>query len=290
MLNRWLGILFAFAMLMANFAVFQRDILPNWLAGDPPPNDAQKLGEGDERKVQVGIYDEDNRLLGRSWTRAERKATGGLVTVRHTTALRPIHLPGGVTSPPVLVEINITYRSGRTTIDELEFRMSGLPLPVWMKFEAVETGEFPCKWQVGEEKGEFLLDSSVPPSLGDVIRPFDRLPNLHVGQSWQLKLINPLEQLLPNFDPRGAELEPVIVRVTGRETMEHNGARVQAFVVETEGAKAWVADDGRVLRQTVRVPLLGELTLLDETYDPRTYERATRAAPEWRSPEPTDNP
>ncbi len=59
----------------------------------------------------------------------------------------------------------------------------------------------------------------------------------------------------------------VLVRVTGTESIEHNGRVVEAFRVEADRAVAWVTSDGRVLRQEVDLPLLGRLTLIDEPFD-----------------------
>lgn len=268
MLNRWLGIACTLFMVLANAAIIWRDILPNWLAGDPPPNEALLLAPGEKRFVQVGIYDDAGRLVGTSWTTSTRVGIGGLVTVKTTTVLEPIHLPGDVRTPRVRVETGLTYRYGETTIDELDFKIFGLAFPVSLHGEAMPSGEFPFTWQVGEYRDKTVLDSRVPAALGDVIRPFDRLPNLYVGRTWQLALLDPLSQVLPQLQQAGLNLEPMVVRVTRTETITQPGAaEIEAFVVEGGGAIAWVAPDGRVLRQEVVVPLLGKLALLDEPYD-----------------------
>jgi hypothetical protein len=107
-----------------------------------------------------------------------------------------------------------------------------------------------------------------------MIRRFDRLPNLHVGQSWRIKLLDPLALLTPDLAEADMELEPIIVQVTRTEEIEHRGRKIETFVVEGADATAWVADDGRVLRQEVQVPLIGKLVLLDEPYDPIALELA----------------
>ena len=185
MLNRLTGIAAAILMIVANAAIIWRDIVPAWRAGDPPPSEAQLLAAGEERRVQVGIFDDNGQTIGRSWTRSRHTGVGGLVNVQTATALEPIHLPGGIRTPRVLIRTDITFRNHKTRIDTLDFKMLGLGLPISLHGEAMETGEFPFTWQVGTERGNSVLDSAVPAALGDVIRPFDRLPDLYVGRSWK---------------------------------------------------------------------------------------------------------
>jgi hypothetical protein len=274
MLNRWIGIVSALLIVLANAAIVWRDVLPRWLALDPPPTEALALAPGEKRLVQVGIYDDDGRSVGTSWTSSTRVGVGGIATVRTTTVLEPLALPGNVTTPRVLVETGITYRSGQATVDTLDFKMVGLGMPVTLRGEAMPSGEFPLTWQVGEYRGKTVLDSRVPAALGDAIRPFDRLPNLYVGRTWQLELLDPLSHMLPQLKQTGLSLEPILVQVTRRQTLVHQGATVEVFVVEGGGATAWVAPDGRVLRQEVQVPLLGKLVLLDEPYDETARRQA----------------
>ncbi len=279
MLNRGLGILCGLGMVVANAAIIWRDILPHWLASEAPPNEAMLLAPGERRQVQIGIYDDAGRSVGTSWTISTRTAIGDLVTVKTTTVLEPILLPavGDLATPRVRIETELTYRYGEAAIDELDFKMFGLGVPIALHGEAMPSGEFPFAWQVGEHRGKAVLDSRIPAALGDVIRPFDRLPDLYVGRTWRLDLLDPLAQLLPQFssDRRGGlGLEPVLARVTRTETILDGGNAIEAFVVEGAGATAWVAPDGRVLRQEVSVPLLGRLVLLEEPFSDFARRRA----------------
>ncbi len=275
MLNRWIGIACAAFWVVANVAILWRDVVPHWRAGDPPPNEALLLAPGEKRFVQVGIYDDEGRAVGTSWTTSTRVGVGGQVVVKTTTVLQPIALPaaGDRITPRVRIEIGLTYRAGEASVDMLEFRMFGLGVPVSLEGEAMPSGEFPFAWRVGEYRGKTVLDSRVPVALGDVIRPFDRLPNLYVGRTWQLELLDPLSQVLPQLKQVGLSLEPILVQVTRLETIVQQDQAVDAFVVEGGGATAWVAPDGRVLRQEVVLPLLGKLVLLDEPYDEAARRR-----------------
>ena len=71
----------------------------------------------------------------------------------------------------------------------------------------------------------------------------------------------------------------MLIQVTGKEMITHGGERIETFVVEGGGVTAWVAADGRVLRQEANLPLVGKLILLDEPYDDDAYAEALRTAP-----------
>jgi len=277
MLNRWIGIATAAAMILANGAVFVRDILPRLMPNDTPPSDAQRLAPNESRYAQVGIFDAAGRCIGRSWTRSNRSTQGELVTVQTTTVLQAVALPAGVETPRVRIETELTYRANQRSVDELHFKMYGLGLPLALDGESMQTGEFACQWQAGTEHGAFLLDAAGTSVFGDVIRPFDNLPDLYIGRTWRLKLLDPVAQIAPGLKESGFELEPIVISVTRTESIRHRGNTVEAFVVEGGGAIAWAARDGRVLRQEVTVPLLGKLVLLDEEYDAVAREEATRS-------------
>lgn len=278
MLNRWIGILSILAMLLATGAVVWRDIVPNWFVGDPPIT-SETLQAGEQRFTQVGIYHADGRNMGHSFTHSRKTGAGSFVIITTETVLEPIYMPGGVRTPRVLIRTELNYRESDTHIDEVQFHMHGLGVPISLRGEAMPSGEFPCQWQVGTERGYVVLDSQAPAVLGDAIRPFNRLPNLYVGRSWELDIVNPLTQIIPGLESTGLNLEPVRIEVIDRETIEHHGQLVSTYVVEGGGARAWVADDGTVLRQEVVLPLLGRLVLVDEPYDPDLRNEVVRSVP-----------
>lgn len=277
MLNRWIGIVSAAGMILANAALLSRDVLPDWRAGDPPPSEPLLLEPGESRQVQVGIHHADGRRLGTSWTCSRRPGADGIVMVTNTTVLDPIPLAGRVATPRVRIEMNLTYRSDEARVDEMKFTIVGLSQPVSIHAETMLSGEFPCKWQIGPQEGKVMLDAQAPVLLGDAIRPFDRLPDLYVGRSWHLKLLDPLAHILPELKTSGLSLETTLVQVTRHEELEHGGQQVDTLVVEGAGATAWVAHDGRVLRQEVTLPLIGRLVLLDEPYDDDARRNAVHA-------------
>jgi hypothetical protein len=276
MLNRWLGIMTATLMIIANAAVFFRDVVPGWLAGDPPKSAAHGLQPGERLFVQVGIFDDEGRNLGRSWTEARHTTIGQIRSIETHTLLEPMALPQGLVTPRVRIVTKITYRADQEHVDDLDFRIHGLSIPIYLRAEAMPSGEFPFQWHVGEQEGRIILDSRAPAALGDCIRPFDRLPDLYVGRTWRLDLLDPISQILPNVDAAGLGFDRnILIQVTAKEMLDFRGRMVETYVVEGGGAKGWVeSETGRVLRQEVTLPIIGKLVLLDEPYDPTLLQRA----------------
>jgi hypothetical protein len=281
MLNRCLGVFCVVFMLGANVTLFVRDVLPEWRAGDPPV--AVDLAPGEQaRRAQTGIYDERNRSIGTSWTITE--ARGDYVQVSSRTMLTPISLPNGIVTAPVRVDTDMKYRVADGLVDELTMLVHGLPILVNLRGMYVPPNEFACRWRLGSpgqggRSGEFVLDAGATRALGNVLRPFSRLPDLYVGQTWRLELINPLLKVIPGLQVDGLLEAPEIARVTRRETIQHAGAAVETLVVEARRTRAWVEPGGTVLRQEIDLPLLGTLTMRDEPFDEWGFEQACR----WRT-------
>lgn len=84
----------------------------------------------------------------------------------------------------------------------------------------------------------------------DALRPLDRLPGLHVGQRWDMQIVNPLS---------GAA-ETARVEVKRRALIDWNGEAVSAFEVEQHSkamtARTWVRLDGLIVRQEVPLPFV----------------------------------
>ena len=273
MLNRWIGIACVFLMISGNTVLFMRDILPSWLASDPPQFEDISSQDGAERQIQVGIFDADGQLVGRSWTISHIR--GHFLNVDSKTMLYPIRLPGDITTPPVRIDTELSYQERGGLLSELGMRVFGLPASAELYGEFIPPDEFACTWKIERvRQGTFVLDAEATRALGEVLRPFSRLPGLYVGRAWRLHLLDPLAQIVPGLQQNAVLAEPEIVRVTRAETIEHRGRSVEVFVVEARRMRAWVATDGSVLRQEIELPLLGQLVLRDEPFDHNAYEAA----------------
>ena len=274
MLNRWIGIGALLLMLAGNASLFVYDILPRWTAGNPPRLETvAAAGEQSERRIQTDIFDDADRNVGRSWTLMNNQ--NGYISVTSTTLLNPINLPEGLTTPAVRVETDLRFGEQDQLLDQLAISLHGLPSTAMLQGELIPPDQFACRWHVGALRGTFVLEAGLTRAFGDVLRPFTRLPDLHVGQTWRLQLMNPLSKAMPGWNSPALVEEPEIVRVTRTEVIQHGGQSIEAFVVEAPRLRAWVAPNGAVLRQEIGLlPLLGQLVLRDEPFDDAAYENA----------------
>ncbi|MDX2200690.1 MAG: hypothetical protein SF069_17165 [Phycisphaerae bacterium] len=270
MLNRWIGIALFGLMMAANSGLFMRDILPAWTAGDPPQAKVVRISPGEEHWSQTTIENQDRRIIGRSWSRLHR-TSGNVATQRVETFINSFRLPNGVFLPPFHVQFQLIYHGSPEQLEEIEMFVEGLPMPLRLEGRLV-SDQFACMWRIGPQNGRFILDAAATRTFGDALRPFDQLPNLVVGQSWRVRLLNPLAEMLPGFQTGQMESESMLVRVVATETVSHRGASIEAFRVEAPRVRAWVAPDGTVLRQEVDLPLLGMLRIMDEPHSRTLYD------------------
>ena len=278
MVNRWIGIACVAFMLSANATLFVRDVLPAWLAGDPPMLDDLAPSPLPKRQAQIGIFDERGENVGRSWTITERLPQ--FLTVTSSTMLNPILLPNGMVTPQVRIDTSLKYREDDHLLEDLRMSIRGLPVGVVMRGELVPPDEFVCEWRLGAgPPGRFTLDADATRAMGDVVRPFTRLPGLYVGRTWRLQLLDPLSRIIPGFGSHDLMADAELVRVTRTETITHRGEELETFVVEARRTRAWVTPQGDVLRQEVDLPLLGRLTLRDELFDENAYDEARNWLP-----------
>ncbi|MFO0837041.1 MAG: hypothetical protein U1D55_00820 [Phycisphaerae bacterium] len=264
MVNRWFGICSAALMVLANTALVLRDMVPEWLAGNPPESAALHLQPDQEFRQQNGIFNAAGTRIGTIWSVSS--SSGTFVGVRSWALIEPLQLPPNITTPRMRITTQVTYcLDGR--VESLLMTVEGFGMLIRLNGNLHPPDMFPCEWQLGDRDGKFMLDAAETRALGSVIRPFESLAGLDVGQSWRVKLINPFTRLLPGFRGPDVSTSSVLVRVTAREWIEHSTGRVEAFRVETNSVRAWVNDDGRVLRQEIELPVFEKLRLEDEPYD-----------------------
>ncbi len=277
-MNRLIGFMTFAAMLAANAALLVRDIAPQWWLGQPPPPPHQELIPGQEFASQTGIFNGEGRRVGTSWT--VRNRTPDLLTIRTTTILLLDALAIATDVSRIRVDTELTFVSA-SQLDSLSVRVRGLGIPLKLNGEFVPPSDLPCEWQIADRRGSFVLPASATRALGDAVHPFQSMQGLTVGQSWTVEMMNPLAAATSQTGLESITVSQV-ARVTREEFIEHDGLGVRAKVVEMDGARAWVAPTGRVLRQEVDAPLVGRIVLLDEPYDDdarRRFLQATAADP-----------
>jgi len=254
-MHRIFGIAVTAVWLTAMGALFVRDIWPVWTAQDPPPF------IGRERNSQCGIYDAHGNRVGTAWSQIWTSND----QARHESVVKLDRL---AKLPPVQIETAVTFTKDGT-VDNFETRVYGMPMKIRIYGEAYGA-YIPCMLEVGPFKRSFRLDAASSRSIAESIRSFDSLPELRVGQSWRMQVIDPVSAIL-NQQTR---VSSVVARVEREETIVHEGRPVRCFVVTAARTKAWVSADGTVLRQESDVPGLGRLILEDEEFREDMYHRA----------------
>lgn len=253
-MNRTVGIVVTVVWLIAMTMVVRRDVVPFWAAQEPPAQ------SNEDAQFQYAIANDAGRRIGTSWF----TITGGpqLTTVRSITAL-DLHGMTGMAAGlrKMVLDTDLIYETGGM-LDHFQFVMHGAGLPVMVRGERYGE-DFACTAQIGEMSTTFPLDGRLSTGLSETLRPFTRLENIHVGQTWRIKMLDPLATL------RGgtAEFTTHLVRVTRRETIRHKGDSLSCFRIEMKDALAWADEAGHVLKQEVQVPFLGRWVITDETFE-----------------------
>lgn len=271
-MNRLFGIVVAVMWLTATFGLIRRDIWPALTARQPPPTPSTELIDRIGEQHQYGIFRASSGArVGTSWMQLQSRpdfsngpAAETAADITSITYLEPV-----VGNPRLLIELNM-HLLADGTLDNFMFDVIGAPFRLHAEGESYGK-KLACNFEVGLMKRQFSLDTATSSLVGDSFHPFSCLPALQVGQAWRMQVIDPLSALTG-----GRQLAPrtKLVRVESKETIRVNGEEVEAFVVETDGARAWVDERGLVLRQQLDVPLIGRLIVHRERYDERTLTKA----------------
>jgi len=266
-MSRLLGLVIFTLWAVAFTTLIAHDVAPYWRTQEPPRG---RLPEGD---YQVGIFDKSGRRIGTSWTSLSPQPD--LLAVQSLTELSDLsplrHL---VRVPSMVIDSNLSITLPDERLQSLEviLREQGETLA---ELHAHQVGQdYSCVARVGALERHFSLDARATAALGDSLRPFNYLPNLHVGQTWRIRMLDVVDLLRDQT----AGITPQLVRVTAREDIQHQGRTVNCFRIESDNAVAWADPAGRVLLQRVELPLLGTLEIRDEPFDASARTAARRAA------------
>lgn len=276
MLNRWTGILSTLAMLAVNAALIRRDYAPHWFASEPPRPATLSLEPGATTLTQAGLFDSTGQRIGYVWNSYEAEPNVGAITSLSTTVLQKLPLLSTYGVSALRVQSKIRFLTHERRLDDLQMSVHGLPFQVTLRGEYFEPGDFALVWQVGEQHGNIALPGYAVRSFGQSLQPFDSLPDLYVGQSWRMQVFNPLGGLSSLTEAEEMSTESLLVRVTREENLNFEGGGARVFRLEADRLRAWVAWDGRVIRQEIDLPLIGTLSILDEPYDAVLHQRFGR--------------
>lgn len=268
MTHRIWGISITIAWLIMLGFLIKRDVAPFWFAQDPP---ADSIPDG---RFQTAIMKEGGSRIGTSWVNtvdlAESKTVHGL-TILDVSGIIPV-------INRIKLESTLTYNPG-DVLDNFTFVLDTDGASARVTGERYDT-EFACIAEFGAVKRQISLDARLTAYLSDTLKPFTLLKGLHVGQTWRMRVLNPIALL----QSQEASFDLRLVQVTKKEKIKYRGESVECFRVESEGTVAWADESGRVIRQEVVMPLLGKWIMLDEPYDDLARQKAKHgAAPKRQS-------
>ena len=236
------------------------DIAPAWTAQDAP-----KFTPGDwltERlaRSQARIENKYGQRVGTVWTEFDSRLSGvsrtDLIVLDNVPSFGEFGLP-----QPLKIFIEADYTTDGE-LDTFRLQMLGYEKKIELLGERY-SGYLAFRLDIGAEMQLFKVDASLAGMIADAFNPFPMLPAIEVGDSWRMHVVNPLAAITGV----GQKLVPMLVTVTGKETIDTFRGELECFIVEAGGAKAWVDADGSVLQQEVDLPYGGRYTIIAEPYD-----------------------
>jgi hypothetical protein len=330
MFSRRSSVLVVVFWLAAMSWLVRTKILPSLLVGRPPSYQqiaASGPAQADEVTWQISLH---GRKLGWARTRLDRTIDGVLEFHNRVHLER---LPLAELAPPFLAwllqrvddgEHALRLHIGMDATSMLQVDPLGRPIgfqsqagfghrpPEAPARDLLETPDFKVTLR-GTVEGEHLrlyirygetvsqTSHWLPPDalMSDALAPLGRLPGLRVGQTWSVPVYSP-------FRSPSLPLDLLHARVVRDEPIEWHGRLVHALLVEYHAdagsnlsngrgprARAWVAPDGRVLRQELslagawlRFDRVPERVRTASTPQERPAPEGTSAARASRTPPP----
>ena len=200
-------------------------------------------------KVQFAIHDEDGQL-GTVWTEYQIDD----VSLLRRDLIWLERFPLDVA--PIRMKVDSTFR-GDGVLDELTVDIQNRNVIMELHGE-----RFHKSFSFTLESGPFEKAFKIPLTDGGAISagfsPFGQLTNMTVGDRWRVQVFNPIAALTG----MGAKFIPILVEVTGRETLVATDGTKECLVVESPSAKAWVDDHGAVQMQELVLPGFGKLRMV----------------------------
>ena len=242
--------------------LFTRDVLPDYLLGPPPDLRAISQAGKPEGPVKWSILardvgsEENPRAVGQITTETQTKRDGW-VRMTSTAWLDSGELlrgtafessDGGRIAVAGACEIDATgnlqnFRIG-VRLDELS-RQDMLTIEGKLRKDVLEVS---TRGILPVLNGTHVLPYRPRGIVQNSLGPMDRMPGLHVGQTWQTQVVSPLTGMV----------QECRVEVAGTEHIIWGSSPVLTYKVVTRmmpvSATTWVRPDGLVLRQEVPLP------------------------------------
>lgn len=257
------GVLIVPIWLVAMGWVVAHDVLPGFLAEDPPHLHVSEWLRNEGRKTQYAITGEDGSRLGTIWARYiiddDLLHRDELIWIESL----PESLNRLLPFRRLRIDVTSSY-SANGALDEITLRIQTKDGEIRLHGERFHA-DFSFELDGGRDipKRVFKVPLTDGRIIAGGINPFAQLSDIEVGQKWRMQVINPITVVLPNL---GRRFIVMLVEVTGREMLRTGGGLVDCLVVESGSSKAWVDEHGVVIAQETTLPLVGRIRVEREAF------------------------
>ncbi len=262
--SRLMSLLILVYWSIAAFCLLKWDVLPELSIGYPPDLRGIAFASQSDRPVRWSIQvlegpgSDNRRTVGEAVTASKRQPDGWYEMTSRVDFDAGNLLRGTVLAmrESLRVHVNSRYHidtSGNLQSFDLRVESKDFGdelvhvtgrLHEGGRMEIVSRGPLP------------ILNTSVslkyqPRSVvSDILGPLDRLPGLHVGQRWEMQVVNPFS----------GQVEQVRAEVARRTVIHWAGNPEPTYEVEQKMSslrmRTWVRPDGVILRQEVPFPFV----------------------------------
>jgi hypothetical protein len=245
--NRWLAVAITlfWAAMMAMF--LERDVLPHWRLNQRPDFRAVTKADPDPEPVRWAVMQGDDRV-GTAETEWVKRSDGWS---EFRSKLEFKELPFASTIVPQAGPGGLRWQSSFLVspdgdLDHFEILVFwGESKPTMTIAGKVEKEIMKVSFRSGSFTHEEQFYYEPHSLVMTALTPIDKLPNLHVGQTWEHHVMNPIFHTT----------DTVRCQVKREQVITWRGEPVPTYVVEQAygqiRAHCWVAYDGTVLRQEV---------------------------------------
>lgn len=244
------------------------DAWPRWNAKPPPPLEVTDWLLNEGRKSQYTLHDEFGPM-GSVWTEYMIDQSSILRSDLIFIERVPPMLAGFA---PLRIKVESTH-TAEGVLDEITLRLEAAHAEVLLHGERFHS-DFSFKLESGLIERTFKVPLSSAGLITGAFNPFGSLTKLHVGQRWNMQIVNPIASVAGVGD----SFIPLMVEVTGEERLITPQGDYNCMVVEASGAMAWVDVRGAVIKQETNIPLIGKLTIWRDPEFDQEKQMAARSA------------
>lgn len=239
--------------------LFYHDVWPAWSAQQAPNLNVDAWLKIDQRERQWSIL-QQGRRVGTIWstTRIDEETItrDDIVVVREF-----INIPG-----PFRFDTHMTLRADGL-LDEFTLFVRGPAFSVDLHGERFHS-DFSFELSTGAMTRNFKVPIAKAGMISGAFSPIAQLDEVEVGQRWRMQVTNPLNTLTGMGDP----FISVVVEVTGLEDISTYVGTIPCHIIESPMVKAWVSEQGTVMRQEITIAGAGSYTIEAEAFNRERWQ------------------